>query len=66
MPSSPIAHTAFPATRAADEPLALAVAALLAGPLAARDVLARHYSKQILFSPVARRGWVEPDLAPLP
>ena len=57
---------AFLATRAAGEPLAQAVAALLAGPLAARDVLARHYSKPLLFSVAARRGWVEPDLAPLP
>ena len=44
----------------------VAVAALLASPLAARDVLLRHYSKATLFSVAARRGWVEPDLAPLP
>jgi hypothetical protein len=42
------------------------VAALLASPLAARDVMARHYSKPLLFSVAARRGWVEPDLEPLP
>jgi len=52
--------------RPADEPLDDAVAALLAGPLAARDVLTRHYSRPLLFSPAARRGWVEPDLEPLP
>lgn len=26
----------------------------------------RHYSPQRLFSAEARRGWIEPDLAPLP
>ncbi|HMF43342.1 MAG TPA: hypothetical protein VKQ32_21870 [Polyangia bacterium] len=52
--------------RSADEPLDDAVAALLAGPLAARDVLTRHYSRPLLFSTAARRGWVEPDLSPLP
>jgi hypothetical protein len=36
-----------------------------AEPLAARDVLVRHYSRERLLS-VARRGWIEPDLAPLP
>jgi hypothetical protein len=39
---------------------------LLASPLAARDVLTRHYSKALLFSVEARRGWIEPDLEPLP
>jgi len=39
---------------------------VLASPLAARDVLTRHYSKATLFSVAARRGWVEPDLEPLP
>jgi hypothetical protein len=48
------------------EALDAVVAALLASPLAARDVLMRHYSKATLMSVAARRGWVEPDLAPLP
>jgi hypothetical protein len=48
------------------EALDASVAALLAGPLAARDVLMRHYSKATLFSVAARRGSVEPDLEPLP
>jgi hypothetical protein len=57
---------AFLRGRAAGEPLDEAVAALLAGPLAARDVVLRHYSRERLFSVAARRGWVEPDLEPLP
>jgi hypothetical protein len=48
------------------EALDATVAALLASPLAARDVMARHYSKALLFSVAARRGWVEPDREPLP
>jgi len=57
---------AFLAARPAGEPLAATIAALLAGPLAARDVLMRHYSRERLLSVAARRGWLEPDLAPLP
>jgi len=56
----------FLAARPAGEPLAAAVAALLAGPLAARDVLLRHYSRERLMSVAARRAWIEPDLTPLP
>jgi hypothetical protein len=48
------------------EPLDDSVAALLADPLAARDTVMRHYSRARLFSVDARRGWVEPDLEPLP
>jgi hypothetical protein len=48
------------------EPLDASVAAMLAGPLSAREVLLRHYSRPVLFSTAARRGWVEPDLEPLP
>ena len=59
-----IAH--FLGDRPAREPLDASVAALLASPLAARDLLARHYSRPLLFSVAARRGWVEPDLEPLP
>ena len=46
---------AFLATRPTDEPLAATVAALLAGPLAARDVLLRHYSRERLLSVAAPR-----------
>jgi hypothetical protein len=55
----------FLLARPAGELLDVSVAALLASPLAARDMLARHYSRPLLFSVAARRGWVEPDLAPL-
>ena len=56
----------FLRARPEGEALDVSVAALLASPLAARDVLTRHYSKTLLFSVVARRAWVEPDLEPLP
>lgn len=42
-----------------------AVNALLASAIAPRDWPLRHYSRERLFSVAARRGWVEPDLAPL-
>ena len=57
---------AFLRGRPEGEALAVSVAALLASPLAAREVMLRHYSKATLFSVAARRGWVEPDLEPLP
>jgi hypothetical protein len=41
------------------------VQALLASPLAAKIALFRYYSKATLLSVSARKGWVEPDLAPL-
>lgn len=31
-----------------------------------RDLLGAHYSHDLLFSPAARSGFVEPDLLPLP
>src|SRR5262249_27813604 len=46
-------------------PLAELVEALLAGPLGARDVLLRFYSRDRLMSPLARAEWVEPDVQPL-
>ena len=48
------------------ETIDASVAALLASPLAARDRLTQHYSRERLFSVGARKGWVEPDLEPLP
>jgi hypothetical protein len=41
------------------------VNALLASPMGPRDWPLRFYSKQRLFSVEARRGWLEPDLAPI-
>lgn len=55
----------FLATSAAAAP-ADAARALLRGPLAGRDALLRYYSKPRLGSVAARRGWVTPDLRPLP
>jgi len=42
------------------------VQAVLASPLAGKAALLRYYSKESLLSVSARRGWVEPDLEPLP
>ncbi|MBO9711816.1 hypothetical protein [Sphingomonas sp.] len=46
--------------------LAARVNALLLSPMGRRDWPLRHYSKELLFSVPARRGFVPPDLAPLP
>ena len=46
-------------------PLAVRVQRLLAGPLAARDMLFTFYSRERLMSVDARAQWVEPDLGPL-
>jgi hypothetical protein len=48
-----------------DMPLAARVDRLLAGPLGARDVLLRFYTRETLMSARARAEWVEPDVAPL-
>src|SRR6185503_699279 len=40
--------------------------ALLASPLAGKSALLRYYSKERLMSVAARKGWLEPDLEPLP
>lgn len=53
----------------ADNPggaLAERINALLASPTGARDWPLRFWSSAVLLSVAARRGWVEPDLAPLP
>jgi|KBSSwiStaDraftv2_1062776.scaffolds.fasta_scaffold47099_2 hypothetical protein len=51
--------------RAPGLPLDGCVERLLAGPLAARDMLFTFYSRERLLSVEARAQWVEPDLAPL-
>lgn len=43
-----------------------AVQALLDGGLDRSDWLLAYWSRAVLFSVEARRGWVEPDLKPLP
>lgn len=52
----------FLAQRRADELLAT-VNALLASPLTSRDWPLRYYSRELLLSVPARRGWIEPDLS---
>lgn len=47
-------------------PLAPILAALLASPLGQSRWLLAHWSEPRLMSVAARRGWVDPDLAPLP
>jgi hypothetical protein len=42
------------------------VNALLQAPEGRRDWPLRFYTPDLLFSPAARLGWVEPDLQPLP
>lgn len=54
----------FLATCAVDGLLAK-VNALLASDIAPRDWPFRFYSRDLLFSVTARRGWVEPDLTPI-
>jgi hypothetical protein len=50
---------------AAEGTLAERVNALLGSPRGRRDWPLRFYSKELLFSVAARRGWAEPDLAAL-
>ncbi len=51
-------------SRPADEPLDEVAAVLMAGPLGHSDWPLAYWSKARLFSPQARRGWLEPDLKP--
>ena len=48
------------------EGLAERVNAMLLSDVGRRDWPLRFYSRELLFSVAARRGFVEPDLAPLP
>lgn len=50
----------------ADAPLHVGVNALLAGELGDKNWPLAYWSRERLFSVEARRGWVEPDLKPLP
>jgi hypothetical protein len=49
-----------------DEPLYVALNSLLDSPLGRSDWPILYWSKERLFSVAARRGWLEPDLQPLP
>mgnify|MGYP000849801749 CR=1 FL=1 len=57
--------SAFHARFAPDTPLETVLAALLASPAGRSDWLFAHWTRERLFSPLARREWVAPDLAPL-
>lgn len=59
------AARALLATRA-EEPLHEVVDALMAGPCGESGWLLLYWSRERLFAVDARRGWVEPDLQPLP
>jgi hypothetical protein len=66
--SDPLHHAASrrgPPPRAGEDLVSL-VNALLASEVGSRDWPLRFYSASRLFSVRARRGFVEPDLAPLP
>jgi hypothetical protein len=54
------------ATRDGREPIVECVNALLNAPAGKRDWPLHFYSRALLFSVAARRGFVPPDLAPLP
>ena len=54
------------AGRPSGEPLVEAVNALLASPMGRREWPLGFYSRDLLFSVAARRGFVAPDLAQLP
>ncbi|MBC2668907.1 hypothetical protein ACFOON_13825 [Novosphingobium piscinae] len=51
---------------AQDQPLPAVLARLMASAQGRSDWLATYWTRDLLFSPAARRDWVEPDLAPLP
>ena len=57
--------TQFLDRRGTDMPLDMQALDLLAGPLAARDVLFTFFSRDRLMSTTARLEWLEPDLAPI-
>jgi hypothetical protein len=51
---------------ATDAPLQVVLAALMASDFGRSDWLLGHWTRDRLFTPEARRAWVEPDLQPLP
>lgn len=51
---------------AADAPLHVSANAVLDAGHADKDWLLSHWRRETLFSLAARRGWVDPELAPLP
>jgi len=57
---------AFLAAQPEGTPLHLACNRLLDSPYGDKGWLLRHWSAALLFSVPARRGWIPPDLQPLP
>ncbi|WP_197426020.1 hypothetical protein [Erythrobacter sp. CCH5-A1] len=47
-------------------PLGDVLAALMAGRFGRSDWILDHWSREVLFTPAARRDWIAPDRAPLP
>lgn len=47
-------------------PLHRVLAQIMASDLGGRDWILGYWSREVLFSPEARRRWLDPDLAPLP
>ncbi len=47
-------------------PLHVVLAEMMDGPCGRSDWIFAHWSREVLFSPEARRAWVAPDVAPLP
>lgn len=60
------AVAAFLAAQPPGMPLYAQCNALFASPFGDQHWLLAHWSRGALFSVAARRGWVEPDLMPLP
>jgi hypothetical protein len=57
-------HMAARALR--DAPLHVVLAELMAGPCGKPDWIFAYWSRDVLLSPEARRGWIPSDLAQLP
>ena len=54
------------ASHPSNTPLHIIVNAIMCGDFGKPGWLLAYWSKDILFSPLARKTWVEPDLQPLP
>jgi len=59
------AHSVL-AAHADDDPLHEVLNVLLSGEFGRSDWVLRYWSRARLFAPEARRGWVDPDVRPLP
>jgi len=64
--ASLLAARVFLRAEATGAPLHAVLDRLMASPLGKPDWLLAYWSRDLLFSVQARRGWVEPDLQPLP